>query len=41
MEKDLESKMTLTSILFMKIMKLGEKEGERSMVSCEEENEGK
>ena len=34
----LKGKEALIGILFMKI---GEKEGERSQVSCEEENEGK
>ena len=37
----MERTETFTVILFMKIMKIGEKEGERSQVACEEENEGK
>ena len=41
MEKALERQETLIGILFMKIMENRRKRGERSQVSCEEENEGK
>ena len=41
MAKALERHETLIGILFMKIMEIGEKEGERSQVTCEEENDKK
>ena len=41
MNKALERHEGLIGILFMKIMKIEEKEGERSQVACEEEKEGK
>ena len=36
-----KGKEALIGILFMKIMEIGEKEGEMSQVACEEENKGK
>ena len=41
MEKALERHETFIGILFIKIIEIGEKEGERSQVACEEEIEGK
>jgi len=37
----LERKNDIYWHLFIKIMEIGENEGERSQVVCEEENEGK
>jgi len=41
MAKALKKKKGTFSHLFMRIKEIGEKEGERSQVACEEENEGK
>ena len=41
MSKALERQKGIFGTLFMKIMEIRRNEGERSHVSCEEENEGK
>ena len=41
MAKALERKNAFLAHLFMKIMEIRRKRGERSHVACEEENEGK